>query len=479
MPRPARRVVTFVCLLALLPVAGARAAAPPASTGPGVPPVGAPVTVSQTSGLTAVACGSSTTCVAVGPEGQSGTDAAAVTITDGTPGDPVGVPSVSGGDQLTLSAIACPSATLCEAVGSLVDSDGSGAAVVVAIHDGVPAAPEAVPDPGAGDDSGVPVTLTGIACSNASTCVAVGEGFDAVATEIGSGTPGPLDHDDDPAIGLLSTVVCSGGACEAFGAGENGRGVGVALNGAILGTAEPIASTGALTAGGCAPATTSCALVGSDERGRSVLVADTSGSLGAPVLLPGQITGVACPTASLCVATGSRDTGAAILVPVAAGTAGPFLGTPLGTSPAAACASATSCVAVGTVLDDMTGTENGVVVDFGASVTQAALNVGAPRVVHTRVTIPLDCAFACAGTAVETATVSTAAKPSRSHPVTIGRSRFSLTSGGAGTVVLEPNAAGHRLLRSHPRLPVEITVTAGPGDRAPVAAIRSATLRAS
>jgi hypothetical protein len=96
------------------------------------------------------ACPSATTCEAVG----SLLEGVVVPITNDTPG---AAQAVSGTKQ--LHAVACPRATTCEAVGSLLEG------VVVPITNGTPGTAQAV--------SGT-FDLRGVACPSATTCEAVG-----------------------------------------------------------------------------------------------------------------------------------------------------------------------------------------------------------------------------------------------------------------------------------------------------------------
>jgi len=109
----------------------------------------------------AVACSSATTCYAVGtqlvpnPGHRPTTHTIVVPITDGVLGAPQ---EVSGAE---LSAITCVSATTCDAVGT----SPLGGAVLVPIVNGVPGTPLAVP----GID-----TVNGVACPTAASCYVTG-----------------------------------------------------------------------------------------------------------------------------------------------------------------------------------------------------------------------------------------------------------------------------------------------------------------
>ncbi len=122
---------------------------------------GAAQLVTTTSTLNRVACRVSI-CEATGAL-QSPPFAAVLQITNGVPGAPQVLPD-SGGGVNTLLGISCPSDTFCEAVGNAQTG------VVVPVHSGVPAAPMPVPDTGG---------LNGIACTAATDCIAVGSNPDS------------------------------------------------------------------------------------------------------------------------------------------------------------------------------------------------------------------------------------------------------------------------------------------------------------
>ncbi len=163
---------------------------------------GAPQAVPGTVDLFGVACPTATLCEAVG--GNSSGQGVVVAITNGTPGSPQAVP---GSNE--LAGVACPSATVCDAVGA-----NSSQGVVVAITNGMPGSAQTVPGtqgPGAG--------LEGVACPSITTCEAVGQtsaSGQGVAVAITNGTPGSAQA--VPGTSQLNAVACSGATiCEAVG----------------------------------------------------------------------------------------------------------------------------------------------------------------------------------------------------------------------------------------------------------------------
>ena len=410
---------------------------------------------------------SATHCEGIGSTASAA--AVVVTTTDGIPARALAVPSISSADELTLSAIACPSATTCEAVGSLVDSQGDTSAVVVTISDGVPAAPQIVADPEAAQGD-APV-LTGIACPSTTTCEAVGEGEDAVATRISGDTPSPLSHDDGPQIAQLAGVVCATGTCDALGAGSDGTGILVPVNGGGLGAPQTVGGTAMLAAGGCA-AGGGCEVLGTDSDGNSLLIPDAVGDLGTPLRVHGDdLTSVSCLTTTQCAATGSSVTGEGVLVPVDDGAPAAAVAAPFGPSGEVACGSPQSCVVAGT-----TEAGRAAVTEIGPAVDAVSLDVGGARVRGTSALLGLTCETACAGRIVETAMLPAGRATRR---ITVGAASFSLPSGGAKTVSVGLDATGRRALDAERPLNVQLAVSSRADVRgAPsmVVAIRGATI---
>ncbi len=104
--RTAATVGAITLVVSLLGAFGATAVPASADT------LNAGQTVAAASGLSGVACPTSTTCVAVGST-QSGTNGLIVPIDNGVPGT-----AQSDTSTQDLTAIACPSATTCVALGS-------------------------------------------------------------------------------------------------------------------------------------------------------------------------------------------------------------------------------------------------------------------------------------------------------------------------------------------------------------------------
>ena len=382
--RRARRVATAVAcglaLIALEPVAQTHAATVPAPT------IGTTQSIPAATTLNDVACATATTCYAVGTgsDADGNVDGVVVPITNGIAGTPAAVPG-GGSTELGLSAITCPSATTCYAVGAelapVADTDSG--ADVVTITDGAPAA--AVPAAPSSDDEDYAM-FNDIACTSASTCIAVGEETtsdgsvsDGATDLISNGVPGTLQ--DDPAVQELDGVFCSGTTCQA--AGAIGNADGITTSGALVALSvagvpaapQTVGSLAGFGLGAC-PSTGSCLVLGytGDDAADEVLVPIAGTTAGTPAVAP-DLLGLTCASAVSCVGVGATDDGTGVATEIANGVPG----TPVNdVDPnvdgllAVACGSATSCDAVGV------GDENqeGVVVPITLPAIAAAPAIG-------------------------------------------------------------------------------------------------------
>ncbi len=199
--------------------------------------------------LYGVACGSATSCVAVGldfagsfPPGT----AVVVPITDGIAGPPQHLP-----DAMVLRYVTCPSATSCFALGRTNDVQG----VLVPITHGVAGPTQVV----AGTDY-----LNAIACPSPSTCVVAGGlnfatgGFVVTVT---GGTAGPAQR-IAPNLSLDSIACTDTSHCVAVGYGSDGSGGVVAVVDGVAGPYQAVPGVGFLGGVACS---TSCVAVGSDS----------------------------------------------------------------------------------------------------------------------------------------------------------------------------------------------------------------------
>ena len=312
----------------LLVVIGILAVAAPASAS----------TVQVASGtinLVAVACPSATTCEAVGYNVPTPTTAydLVVTITNGVPSTPQAV-SGPGPELLGLDAVACPRATTCVAVGTEYFSEQLVGGVVVTITNGIPGTPQVVPG-GSGLDA--------VACPSATTCEALGVNgsYQEVVVPITNGTPGTPQA--VPGAELLYAVACpSATTCEAVGHSTSGQGVVVPITNGTLGTPQVVPGTSGLGAVAC-PSATTCEALGGSTSGQGVVVTITNGTPGTPQAVPepGEtlesfgptLDGVACPSVTTCVAVGTnfclricpQPEGGGVVVPITNGIPGPVL----------------------------------------------------------------------------------------------------------------------------------------------------------
>lgn len=287
--------------------------------------------VSGTVGLTAIACGTSTSCVAVG-ERTSQFDDIAVPITNGQPGTPV---PLSGG---YYDGIACPTATTCIAVGY-----GNGP-VVDTITNGTPGTPQTV--------SGAS-QLYGVACANTTDCYAVGYAAgEGVVVPIISGVPGtPV-----AASAQLDAVSCPT-ISKCFASGINNVSHhGVVDTISITSPSSPVpgsavdagAGLAELTSIGCATGSTSCASGGFAASGLVLPV--TNGVPGRASSVSGTVHSISCVSASVCVGT-STD----VYTIVGGAPAGTTTPSPAGSMFGVACVSATQCYTAGNEVTAHTG----------------------------------------------------------------------------------------------------------------------------
>ncbi|HWH11480.1 MAG TPA: hypothetical protein VG165_10170 [Solirubrobacteraceae bacterium] len=272
--------------------------------------------------LAGLACPSATTCLALGSDADQG---ALRPIVNGVRGPTVDVPGT-----MWLRAAACGSPTTCEAVGR--SSSGEGA--VVRIVGGVPGPAQVVPGS---------MELDGVACTGATACEAVGDGplrpdgtMLGVVVPITRGVPGTAR----PVAGtaeLLDVACPAATVCEAVGAGPPlpgfGPGVVVPIIRGAPRAAAAVAGTSVLSGVACAGATV-CQAVGQGPQdfgsgapgavvpigagpGPAQPVAATPFALGAfpgapQELEPTSLAGIVCPRASSCLAVGGLGDGVAV-----------------------------------------------------------------------------------------------------------------------------------------------------------------------
>ena len=142
-----------------------------------------------------VACGSRCNCLAVGYTQASSSISAAVSPIDDGVAD--AVKQVPG--QVALFGVACSTASTCIAVGSMMGSGG----VLDVITNGVPGPPQTVPGMG---------QLLAIACPSASDCVAIGTLTDSNTAGVitfTNGNPSSPQPVSVPVLGEFLAVACA------------------------------------------------------------------------------------------------------------------------------------------------------------------------------------------------------------------------------------------------------------------------------
>lgn len=304
--------------------------------------------VAGTAGFDSVTCPTVNTCVAVGqslPSGGPFTNVgAAVPIAMNTSPPAVGRVSFTG-DWGHLFGISCVSATRCLAVGSIVSINFSSPQVVPVTVVGsqqvslgepqFPAAPT--------------YQLRGVACPSATLCEAVGSagGREAAVFPITVSPSGITVQDRLPLAGMyLEAVACQTAvACQAVGyefvgaTASQGEVVPITVSGSVtsVGSALSVPSTPYLHGVTC-PSDTTCLAVGDQSylgNATGMLLpitgsgADTAAGSGETITGTFLLSGATCPSVSLCEAVGATTytdtTGThaeGVVVPIATGLAG-------------------------------------------------------------------------------------------------------------------------------------------------------------
>jgi hypothetical protein len=297
--------------------------------------------------ITAVACASGSSCVAVG-QYATGTSRAALLVAghgSAWSAGPAPLPAdASSRPAAGLVSVACPSATVCTAVGSYVDKLGNRQGLLTVLHGTSWSAVRAPLPAGASVPGAV---LSAVACPTVTRCVAIGSysaasrGFavsGAGTSWAAARTPQPAGAAASPAV-TFRAIACPAGACVAVGsyldsAGSRhglvvtGQGSAFTAARAALpaGAAPAQGSPGAQLASVACPSAAACVAVGSytDTAGEAQVLlltlggstwtamrapnpadARTVGSQAQGTLAPPALSSVACPGAGQCVAVGS------------------------------------------------------------------------------------------------------------------------------------------------------------------------------
>src|SRR5215468_878468 len=266
------------------------------------------------SGLFGVACVSSSACMAVGA--STTTAGAARTLAERWDGtrwtiQPTPNPSQGGGG---LSGVSCTSAAACTAVG------GSNAGALAERWNGTTWRIQPTPNPAQGGGF-----LTSVACTSAPACTAVGVSNAGTLAEGWNGTRWTLQRTPTPAgaqFAFLNTVACTSPlACTAAGAYINSSGVFHTLAEHWNGTAWHRQATRnqgpSLLIGLACTSAAACTAVGYSTTNQSpaVLVERSSGAFwhtqaapNPPGAASSSLNGVACASPSACTAVGAPTT---------------------------------------------------------------------------------------------------------------------------------------------------------------------------
>ena len=336
------------------------------------------------SALEGVSCSAPGDCTAVGTQGSARGD---VTLAEGWDGttwtiettvNPRGAPRPNY--DSALGGVSCTSATACTAAGwftKTVKND----VTLAEVWNGTAWTVQATPDP-----AGAIVTkLTGVSCSSATACIAVGSSFsrassaDVTLAERWNGTTWKLQSTPNPAGAIastLSSVSCSSAAaCTAVGSFEGSSdlfSLAEAWNGtawALETTPNSATTTGSVLDGVSCNSAASCSAVGFfDSPGGALSLAEAWNgqvwTIQATPNPPGpaavsQLNGVSCSSATDCTAVGFSQNSSSTDLTLAEGwngTAWSIQPTPdpadAGTFPgsvlsAVSCSSAAACMAVG------------------------------------------------------------------------------------------------------------------------------------
>src|SRR5215469_3056556 len=225
--------------------------------------------------ITAVSCAAASACEAVGSS-YNGSNAYVplAEAWDGTAWKLQATPRPSNAsDTSELQGVSCAAASACEAVGDYITRSGATVTLAEAWNG---TAWKVQPTPNPGGAKAVP-TLFGISCSAADTCEAVGYFFSAgdyfPFAEAWNGTAWKLQPTPNPAGATntaLSGVSCTAaGACEAVGVTDSGT-LAETWNGTawkLQPTPNPAGATGSGLSGVSCTAADACEAVGGTSSG--------------------------------------------------------------------------------------------------------------------------------------------------------------------------------------------------------------------
>ena len=279
--------------------------------------------------LSGVSCAAANACIAAGAvnhiycptycnRGFKIVTGTAAMQWNGTSWSGVSTPNPSQATPSSLSAVSCPAANACVAVGS------AGGGTLAEAWNGATWALQTTPTTG----SGVP-TLSGVSCTSSSACIAVGtsgyggSGRPPTLAERWNGTTWTIQTTPNPSGGgvLAGGSCASPTVCTAVGNYLNSSGIHVTLaetwNGTtwtVRTTPNPAGATSStLSAVSCPPATNACTAVGNyvNPSGTHLTLAEqwngttwTIQTTPNPSATYSVLSGVSCTTAAACTAVG-------------------------------------------------------------------------------------------------------------------------------------------------------------------------------
>ncbi len=175
-----------------------------------------PTPLTPNGALLAVACSGLTACTAVGHDVNSaGTQVALAEVWDGSSWQLQSTPNPAGATSSQLSGVSCSSATACIAVGDYYNSAGT-ELTLAEVWDGSSWQLQSTPNPAGATSS----QLDGVSCPEANACTAVGSNAVAPLAEVWDGSSWQLQSAAspiDPYNGLTGVSCSSATACTAVG----------------------------------------------------------------------------------------------------------------------------------------------------------------------------------------------------------------------------------------------------------------------
>jgi hypothetical protein len=338
--------------------------------------------------LNGIACSGTSACIAVGDyTNVSGSFEPNKTLAErwnGTSWTIQATPNPAGTTAAMLTGIACSAATACTAAGGYSTTSTEPNETLAERWNGTSWTIQTTPNP----STGAPL-LGGVSCPTSTSCTAVGApnpGFsETPLVEHWNGTSWAIQTAPSPAssgFAELWTVSCTGvSACTAVGtAGSDSQAPPATLaerwNGTSWAVQTTVNQSGTLPSrlsGVACPSSSTCIGVGEfthfsgDVTMLAAMWHNSSWSLQSvpgPSTTNGTLNGVSCTAASACTAVGGYLNGFGVRVPLAERWNGTSWVVQSAPSPSGAvsasfngvsCASATSCVAVGSWIHGSTG----------------------------------------------------------------------------------------------------------------------------